>query len=144
MSEAVPFMKGIIRKFANSEYVLMVCMAAVVGVLGGYGPRGSGGPSGFSRTCFSRIRDRAAFWMRSRSPLVCQADSPMTGGAVVGLMVCFFAHEAKGRGAPQVTAAQLKRDSIYTLNGEALISGQAKMRVKGYRADPGRRPVCCR
>ena len=105
MSEAISFMKGIIRRFAGNEYVLMVCMAAVVGVLGGYGAVGFRWLIGFFQGLFFSQQGSGGILDAVNSLLVCQADPPIIGGAIVGPMVYFFAREARGHGVPEVMEA---------------------------------------
>ena len=106
MSEAISFMKGIIRRFAGNEYVLMVCMAAVVGVLGGYGAVGFRWLIGFFQGLFfSQQGSEGILDAVNSLPWYARLIPPIIGGAIVGPMVYFFAREARGHGVPEVMEA---------------------------------------
>lgn len=106
MSEAISLMKGIIRRFAGNEYVLMVCMAAVVGVLGGYGAVGFRWLIGFFQGLFFSQQGSGGILDAVNSlPWYARLIPPIIGGAIVGPMVYFFAREARGHGVPEVMEA---------------------------------------
>ena len=99
-------MKDIIRRFAGNEYVLMVCMAAVIGVLGGYGAVGFRSLIGFFQGLFfSQQGSNNVLEAVLSLPWYARLIPPIIGGAVVGPMVYFFAREARGHGVPEVMEA---------------------------------------
>ncbi|MCK9262707.1 MAG: chloride channel protein [Deltaproteobacteria bacterium] len=99
-------MKDIIRRFAGNEYVLMVCMAAVIGVLGGYGAVGFRWLIGFFQGLFfSQQGSNNVLEAVLSLPWYARLIPPIIGGAVVGPMVYFFAREARGHGVPEVMEA---------------------------------------
>lgn len=99
-------MKDIIRRFAGNEYVLMVCMAAVIGVLGGYGAVGFRWLIGFFQGLFfSQQGSNSVLEAVLSLPWYARLIPPIIGGAVVGPMVYFFAREARGHGVPEVMEA---------------------------------------
>ena len=106
MFESFSFIKGMVRKSANNEYVLMACMAAVIGILGGYGAVGFRWLIGFFQSLFFSHQGRSGILEAILSlPWYARLIPPVIGGAVVGPMVYFLAREAKGHGVPEVMEA---------------------------------------
>ncbi len=106
MFETFSFIKGIVRKSANNEYILMMCMAAVIGILGGYGAVGFRWLIEFFQSLFFTHQGRSGVLEAILGlPWYARLIPPVIGGAVVGPMIYLFAREAKGHGVPEVMEA---------------------------------------
>ena len=106
------FKKISLSHLSGNEHAIMIFMAIVVGILGGYGAVlfrwmiwffqkvsfGNGGGN-----LLSTLMDL---------PWYARIIPPITGGAVVGLIIYFFAREAKGHGVPEVMEAVALKGGI--------------------------------
>lgn len=105
MPQETPPIKGLVRRFADNEYALMVFMAAAVGILGGYGAVGFRWLIGFFQSLFFAHNGSGVLDVILRLPWYAKLVPPIIGGAVVGPLIYFFAREAKGHGVPEVMEA---------------------------------------
>ncbi len=98
-----------IAQFRSTEHIFMVIVAVIIGLLGGFGAVGIQ----FTIKLFSKI-----FWGTGELELGFLLDVPFYmkiliptgGGLLVGLIVYFFAPEAKGHGVPEVMEAMALKD----------------------------------
>ena len=98
-----------IAQFRSTEHIFMVIVAVIIGLLGGFGAVGIQ----FLIKFFSKI-----FWGTGELELEFLLDVPIymkilvptAGGLLVGLIVYFFAPEAKGHGVPEVMEAMALKD----------------------------------
>jgi CIC family chloride channel protein len=94
-----------------TEHGFMIIMAVIIGVVGGLGAIGFRSLIGFFQRTFwgapeyslEAVRNLPWYWIL----LV-----PAGGGLVVGLIVYFFAREAKGHGVPEVMEAVALRHGV--------------------------------
>lgn len=99
-------MKGLLLRLAANDYMLMLVMAAVVGILGGYGAVGFRWLIGFFQGLFFPDHGGGgALEAILGLPWYVRLLAPAVGGAVVGPMIYFLAREAKGHGVPEVMEA---------------------------------------
>lgn len=105
MPERASSIKTLVKRFTENEYALMVLMAAVVGVLGGYGAVGFRWIIGFFQGLFFAHNGSGVLDVIIGLPWYAKLLPPVIGGIIVGPMVYFFAREAKGHGVPEVMEA---------------------------------------
>lgn len=103
-----------ILAFTRREHLFMIVMGAVVGAVGGYGAIGFrkliavmaqlgwGNATGIEGKDLLVMALTAPFWMKILIPSI--------GGIFVGIIVYFFAQEAKGHGVPEVMEAVALKD----------------------------------
>ncbi|PLS08472.1 chloride channel protein [Neobacillus cucumis] len=90
---------------ALSEQTTLLIYAAIIGIGGGYGAVGFRGLINyFTYLFFGRIQNEIGTYHGVRTLFV-----PIIGGLIVGLLVHFFAKEAKGHGVPEVMYAVTKK-----------------------------------
>lgn len=103
--------EALARIFRAHEYVLLIALAILVGVVGGLGSILFGWLIGLSNNLFF-----VQFWgfLKENVPYGTYLIPivPILGGAVVGLLVYFGAREAKGHGVPEVMTAVAVRGGI--------------------------------
>jgi len=106
------FKKISLPNLSANEHIIMIFMAIIVGILGGYGAVlfrwmiwffqkasfGNGGDNLLSNLMVL--------------PYYARLIPPIIGGAVVGLIIYFFAREAKGHGVPEVMEAVALKGGI--------------------------------
>ncbi|MBW2630889.1 MAG: chloride channel protein, partial [Deltaproteobacteria bacterium] len=106
------FKKISLPRLNINEHAIMIFMAIIVGILGGYGA----------------VLFRWMIWFFQKAsfgngagnllsklmvlPWYARIIPPIIGGAVVGLIIYFFAREAKGHGVPEVMEAVALKGGI--------------------------------
>jgi len=100
--------------FTRREHLFMIMMGGIAGAVGGYGAIGFrkliaiavqlgwGNVTGMEGKDLLSMALAAPFWVK---PVI-----PAIGGLLVGIIVYFFAHEAKGHGVPEVMEAVALKD----------------------------------
>jgi CIC family chloride channel protein len=100
--------------FTRREHLFMIVMGGIVGAVGGYGAIGFrkliavvaqlgwGNVTGMGGKDLLVMTLAAPFWVR--------VLIPSAGGLLVGIIVYFFAQEAKGHGVPEVMEAVALKD----------------------------------
>jgi CIC family chloride channel protein len=101
----------LIQRLAPDETTVMVLIAAVVGVIGGFGAILFRWLVQLFQT-FSIGRGEDTVAMLSELPWWQQAGLPVLGALLVGPLVYFGAREAKGHGVPEVLNAVIFRNGI--------------------------------
>lgn len=97
--------KSILYRYRTNEHVVMLFMAMVVGVLGGYGAVAFRWLIRFvQETLFGNGGENFLEYLLSL-PWYAKLLPPVIGGALVGPLVYFLAREAKGHGVPEVMEA---------------------------------------
>jgi CIC family chloride channel protein len=103
--------EALARIFRAHEYVLLIALAVLVGVVGGLGSILFGWLIGLSNSLFF-----VRFWgfLKENVPYGTYLIPivPILGGAVVGPLVYFGAREAKGHGVPEVMTAVAVRGGV--------------------------------
>ena len=107
-------LKDTMIAFTHREHLLMIVMGGIVGVAGGYGA------IGFRRLIavtaqigwgdVTRMEGKDLLVMALAAPIWAKILIPTMGGLLVGIIVFFFAKEAKGHGVPEVMEAVILRD----------------------------------
>ncbi len=96
---------NLINRYRTNENVVMIFMAMIVGILGGYGAVGFRWLIQFvEQTLFGNGGESFLEYLMSL-PWYAKLYPPIIGGALVGPLVYFFAREAKGHGVPEVMEA---------------------------------------
>jgi CIC family chloride channel protein len=94
--------KNFITRYRTNEHVVMIFMAMVVGLLGGYGAVGFRWLIRFVQdTLFGNGGEGFLEYLLTL-PWYAKLYPPIIGGLLVGPIVYFFAREAKGHGVPEV------------------------------------------
>ena len=100
--------------FTRREHLFMIVMGGIAGAVGGYGAIGFrkliaiaaqlgwGNVTGMEGKDLLSMTLAAPFWIKLIIPTM--------GGILVGIIVYFFAHEAKGHGVPEVMEAVALKD----------------------------------
>ena len=96
---------GLISRFKTNEYAMMVFLATIVGILGGYGAVGFRWLIDFFQGLFFAPHGESFLQLLLGLPWYRKVLPPMIGGAIVGPLVYFLAREAKGHGVPEVMEA---------------------------------------
>ena len=96
---------GIISKLTKNDYAMMIFLAIIIGILGGYGAVGFRSLIGFFQLLFFSHRGDGMLEVLLRLPWYAKMIPPIVGGVIVGPLVYFFAREAKGHGVPEVMEA---------------------------------------
>jgi len=103
-----------ILAFIRREHFFMIIMGGIAGAVGGYAAIGFrkiiaiatqlgwGNATGMEGKDLLHMALAAPFWIK--------IVIPATGGLLVGIIVYFFAHEAKGHGVPEVMEAVALKD----------------------------------
>jgi len=103
-----------ILAFTRREHFFMIVMGGISGAVGGYAAIGFrkiiaissqlgwGNLTGMEGKDLLHMALAAPFWIK--------LIIPTTGGLLVGIIVYFFAHEAKGHGVPEVMEAVALKD----------------------------------
>jgi len=103
-----------ILTFTRREHFFMIVMGGIAGAVGGYGAVGFrkliaiasqlgwGNVTEMEGTDLLSMAIAAPFWIKLAIPAI--------GGLLVGIIVHFFAHEAKGHGVPEVMEAVALKD----------------------------------
>jgi CIC family chloride channel protein len=103
--------RDLIHRLRASDSTFMVLAAIVIGLLGGVGAI-------LIQTLIEIFRE--AFWSvpelslayLSQLPIYIRIGVPVLGSAIVGLIITYWAKEAKGHGVPEVMEAIALRDGI--------------------------------
>jgi CIC family chloride channel protein len=98
----------------HREHLFMIVLGGIVGAIGGYGA------VGFRKLIavftqlgwggFTRMEGQGLLAMAQAAPFWVKIIIPAVGGFIVGIIVHFFAKEAKGHGVPEVMEAVALRD----------------------------------
>lgn len=103
---------GLISKLRTNEYAVMIFMAVIVGILGGYGAVGFRLLIRLFQTIFFGSDKGNFLELLLSLPWYMKLIPPIIGGSLVGPIVYFFAREAKGHGVPEVMEAVTLRGGI--------------------------------
>ena len=92
-----------LEQFLGGENVYLLVLAAIVGILGGFG-------AVLFRWVIQSIGSLAYFGgatveALAAAPWYAKVIPPAVGGLIVGPLVYFFAREARGHGVPEVMSA---------------------------------------
>jgi len=106
------FKKISLPRLSANEHAVMIFMAIIVGILGGYGAVLFRWMIGFfQKVSFGNGGDNLLSNLMVL-PYYSRLIPPIIGGAVVGLIIYFFAREAKGHGVPEVMEAVALKGGI--------------------------------
>jgi CIC family chloride channel protein len=105
---------NITATLTHREHLVMIVLGGIVGAIGGYGA------VGFRKLIavftqlgwggFTRMEGQGLLAMAQAAPFWVKIFVPAAGGLIVGLIVHFFAQEAKGHGVPEVMEAVALKD----------------------------------
>jgi CIC family chloride channel protein len=100
--------------FTRREQFSMIVMGGIVGAVGGYGAIGFreliAAVAQLGWGSFTGLAGKDLLVMALATPFWVKIVIPAVGGLLVGIIVYFFAHEAKGHGVPEVMEAVALRD----------------------------------
>ncbi|MCK5540755.1 MAG: chloride channel protein, partial [Deltaproteobacteria bacterium] len=96
-------------QFRSTEHIFMVIVAVIIGVLGGLGAVGIQYLIKFFSQLLWGTGDLDLEYLK-QVPFYLKIVIPTGGAFLVGLIVYFFAPEAKGHGVPEVMEAIALRD----------------------------------
>lgn len=103
-----------IASFARREHVFMILMGGIVGAVGGYGAVGFrkliAAVAQLGWGTLTRMEGNDLLVMASAAPFWVKVLIPSAGGLIVGIIIYFFAQEAKGHGVPEVMEAVALKD----------------------------------
>jgi len=109
------FFKYLAKPFLDilgrSEHIYMVVIAIIIGVLGGFGAVGFR----YLIQLFQKIfwqTNRFSLFAVNNTPLLLRVAIPAFGGLLCGLLVYYFAKEARGHGVPEVMEAVALRSGV--------------------------------
>jgi CIC family chloride channel protein len=97
--------KTIFNLYRTNEHVVMILMAMVVGILGGYGAVAFRWLISFFQLLFFNYKSGNFLQYALSLPWYAKLIPPAIGGMIVGPLVYFLAREAKGHGVPEVMEA---------------------------------------
>lgn len=97
--------KSLIYRFRTNEHAMMLFLACIIGILGGYGAVGFRWLIMFFQGIFFAGNNDNFLDLLMHLPWQMKLVPPILGGAIVGPLVYFFAREAKGHGVPEVMEA---------------------------------------
>ena len=95
----------IFNQYKTNENVVMIFMAMIVGILGGFGAVAFRWLISFFQLLFFRFSGGNFLQYALSLPWYARLIPPVIGGMIVGPLVYFFAREAKGHGVPEVMEA---------------------------------------
>ena len=99
----ITFLRYIVQ-FRSTENVFMISMAIVIGLLGGFGAIGIQYLIKLFEKLLWGATDFPVDYVRTL-PIYMKIGVPAIGGLIVGVMVYYWAREAKGHGVPEVMKA---------------------------------------
>ncbi|KPK96046.1 hypothetical protein AMJ80_02255, partial [bacterium SM23_31] len=105
------FFNSILYRAKAKEYTFVVVLAVIIGILGGFGAIGFRYLIRFFQWIFFGSRAYTLQYVYSL-PWYWKLAVPAIGGLIVGLIVYFFAREAKGHGVPEVMEASTIRGGV--------------------------------
>jgi CIC family chloride channel protein len=104
--------KSIIKRFTTNEYAMMIFMAIIVGILGGYGAVGLRWLISFFQNLFFSHPGGGLLDVLLKLPWYAKLIPPIIGGAIVGPLIYFFAREARGPGVSEVMESVAIRGGV--------------------------------
>jgi len=108
----IKFEKISLSHLSANEHAVMIFMAIIVGILGGYGAVLFRWMIWFVQKASFRDGTENFLYHLMAMPCYARFIPPIIGGAVTGLIIYFFAREAKGHGVPEVMEAVALKGGI--------------------------------
>ncbi|MFZ1037306.1 MAG: chloride channel protein, partial [Smithella sp.] len=102
----------IFNEYKTNENVVMIFMAMIVGILGGFGAVAFRWLISFFQLLFFRFSGGNFLQYALSLPWYARLIPPVIGGMIVGPLVYFFAREAKGHGVPEVMEAVALKEGV--------------------------------
>ncbi len=96
--------KNLLEKIPVTSHTFMIVLAALTGLLGGFGAVGFRSLIAFFQHLFWKVSEYTLNTI-GELPWYTKLIVPAAGGIIVGHIVYFFAREAKGHGVPEVMEA---------------------------------------
>lgn len=110
-NNAISFISRFFLKFRSTEHTFMVITAVIIGLIGGFGAVGIQEAIKFFQDIFWGKWETTAAYISSL-PWYLKIGVPVVGSLVVGFIIQYYSHEAKGHGVPEVMEAIALKNGI--------------------------------
>ncbi|GAB4169753.1 MAG: chloride channel protein [Calditrichia bacterium] len=110
-TKVIAFISDFFLRFRSTEHTFMVITAVIIGLIGGFGAVGIQEAIKFFQELFWGKWEVTAEYI-SGLPWTIKIGAPLIGSLIVGLIIQFYAKEAKGHGVPEVMEAIALRNGI--------------------------------